>query len=346
MRLTIGMAHYDDFDGAYFTIQNIRKEMVFTGNIDLLNKIEFVVVDNNPESAHGLALEKFLKNNLPSTGDIRLIKMPGKSGTSITRNKIIDVASGDFVLVMDCHVMLCPTVPIIKKLFQFMEKNPDTKDIYSGPLVSDDMSAIHTHFNLNWSCGMWGQWGSTFACTCGQTFSGIKKDGNLKYMALVNQNTIKRCESCGKELPKIEANMWKRKIKELGYKELGWENNSQFSIPAQGLGLFFVKRDKWLRFNDHCRGFGGEEGYIHEKYRQNGRNAVCLSFLKWLHRFFRPEGVKYSLTDQDKLRNYILEFTELGLDIAPVIEHFSEIGVPSTSVDMFKKEAQEIYNRA
>ena len=37
MKLTIGMAHYDDFDGAYFTIQDIRKELIFNNYGHLLN---------------------------------------------------------------------------------------------------------------------------------------------------------------------------------------------------------------------------------------------------------------------------------------------------------------------
>ena len=80
-----------------------------------------------------------------------------------------------------------------------------------------------------------------------------------------------------------------------------------FEIPMQGLGLFFVRKAAWLKFNKHARGFGGEEGYIHEKYRKNGHKTLCLPFLKWLHRFGRPDGVKYPLTLNNKLRNYILE---------------------------------------
>ena len=42
MKLTIGMAHHSDFDGAYFTIQDIRKELLFNGRGDLLQNIEFM----------------------------------------------------------------------------------------------------------------------------------------------------------------------------------------------------------------------------------------------------------------------------------------------------------------
>ena len=72
------------------------------------------------------------------------------------------------------------------------------------------------------------------------------------------------------------------------------------------------------------RGFGGEEGYIHEKYRQAGHRTLCLPFLRWVHRFGRPNGVKYPLTIENKIRNYFLGHLELNLDINPIINHFKE----------------------
>ena len=96
-----------------------------------------------------------------------------------------------------------------------------------------------------------------------------------------------------------------------------------FEIPMQGLGAFACRRSAWLGFNPEFRGFGGEEGYIHEKFRQAGRRTLCLPWLRWMHRFGRPSGVPYRLTLDDKLRNYLIGHTELGLDLAPVLNHFS-----------------------
>jgi hypothetical protein len=104
-------------------------------------------------------------------------------------------------------------------------------------------------------------------------------------------------------------------------------DDEPFEIPAQGLGLFTCRREAWLGFNPHFRAFGGEEGYIHEKYRQHGRKTLCLPFLRWLHRFARPNGVKYTLTQEDKIRNYVLGFQELGLDLQPIHDHFASEGM-------------------
>ncbi|MDH3769286.1 MAG: hypothetical protein OES99_12670, partial [Gammaproteobacteria bacterium] len=97
-----------------------------------------------------------------------------------------------------------------------------------------------------------------------------------------------------------------------------------FEIPMQGLGLFSCRKDAWLGFNKKFRGFGGEEGYIHEKFRQADRRTLCLPFLRWLHRFARPNGVPYALRWEDRIHNYIVGFEDLNLDVEPVIDHFRE----------------------
>lgn len=105
-----------------------------------------------------------------------------------------------------------------------------------------------------------------------------------------------------------------------------------FDIPMQGLGVFSCRRRAWPGFNPAFRGFGGEEGYIHEKVRQHGGRTLCLPWLRWVHRFSRPKGVPYPLAVEDKFRNYIIGHTELGLDIAPAVEHFSQF-LPAATID-------------
>ncbi len=97
-----------------------------------------------------------------------------------------------------------------------------------------------------------------------------------------------------------------------------------FEIPMQGLGVFSCLKEAWLGFNPEFRGFGGEEGYIHEKFRQAGRRCLCLPWLRWVHRFSRPAYMKYTVTVEEKLRNYLIGHTELGLDLEPILRHFSE----------------------
>jgi hypothetical protein len=110
-----------------------------------------------------------------------------------------------------------------------------------------------------------------------------------------------------------------------GYDPRGWDQSGEaFEIPMQGLGVFSCLKEAWPGFHPGFRGFGGEEGYIHEKFRQAGGRCLCLPWLRWMHRFGRPAGVKYPLSIEDKLRNYVIGHAELGLDLTPVLEHFSQ----------------------
>lgn len=110
-----------------------------------------------------------------------------------------------------------------------------------------------------------------------------------------------------------------------GFDKRGAEvDNEPFEIPNQGLGLFGCFKKAWLGFNPLFRGFGGEEGYIHEKYRQAGRKTLCLPFLRWHHRWGNPNGAKYPNRLEDRLRNYVLGWTELGKPLDDVIEHFHQ----------------------
>jgi hypothetical protein len=122
-----------------------------------------------------------------------------------------------------------------------------------------------------------------------------------------------------------------------------------FEIPMHGCGLMSCRKDAWLGFNPQFRGFGGEEGYIHEKFRQAGRKVLCLPQLRWLHRFGRPGGVAYPLTRENKIRNYLLGRLELGQPYDDVLDHFapyctraafdrilSDLGLPSLTDHWFK----------
>tara|TARA_R110000824_G_scaffold128317_3_gene289109 strand:+ start:126 stop:1961 length:1836 start_codon:yes stop_codon:yes gene_type:complete len=320
MKLTIGMAHHTDYHGAYFTIQDIRKELIFNGREDLLDKIEFVVVENAPDNEHA----KALKGLQGDQNKIKIVDSSEVEGTCVAKNKIIEEASGDFVLGMDCHVMLCPTVKVIQALFDFMDANPDTNNLHHGPLIYDSLNHFSTHFNDIWSAEMWGQWGQAWTCECRDAnFTIVNREGKAQVLSLLKQEECTHCPSCKKEYPEIQYQQHEKAFLDQGCR-MSAEGDEPFEIPMQGLGLFFVRKDAWLKFNEHSVGFGGEEGYIHEKYRKNGHKTLCLPFLKWLHRFGRPEGVKYPLTLNDKLRNYILGFTELGMSLEPVRKHFMD----------------------
>jgi hypothetical protein len=277
MRLTIGMATYRDFDGVYFSLNSLRLY-----HADVMPKIELVVVDNDPDGPQGDRLRGFLANvadgagtfyppnqkpvrDFPQPYGVNYAGMPGNTGTSAPRDHIFKVATGDAVLVLDSHVLLWPDS--VSRLIQYYQRNADTRDLLSGPLVLDSLAGVHTHFADKWRDGMWGTW-----------------------------DTDPRGTSV---------------------------HNAPFEIPAQGHGLFSCRREAWLGFNPHFREFGGEEWYIHEKYRQAGAKCLCLPFLRWQHRFADPAGGRtYRRSVEGKIRNYVLGHQELGLPLDRLRRHF------------------------
>jgi hypothetical protein len=80
-----------------------------------------------------------------------------------------------------------------------------------------------------------------------------------------------------------------------------------FEIPMQGMGLLAFEKSAWKGINQNFKGFGGEEGYIAEKFRQWGGKNICLPKLKWNHRFGRPNGVQYPLILEDRILNDLIE---------------------------------------
>lgn len=104
-----------------------------------------------------------------------------------------------------------------------------------------------------------------------------------------------------------------------------------FPIPMQGLGVFACRKAAWPGFNPDFRGFGGEEGYIHDKFRQHGGQVVLLPALRWVHRFARPLGVPYAINWEDRFLNYLIGRDELNLSSDDVVQHMTEhLGVDHT----------------
>ena len=265
------MATYDDYDGLYFTIQSIRMY-----HPEILDDVEFVIVDNNPNSNHGNAVRKFCDSiNEP----IQYLPFEKYKSTTV-KNKVFELADTPYVICIDSHVMLVPNS--LKTLIEFYDSEEDGGNLIQGPLLYDDFKNISTHFDLKWDNYMWGVWGT---------------------------------DERGIDL-----------------------TSPPFEIPAQGCGLISSRKDSWLGYNKEFRGFGGEEGYIHEKYRKNGKKTLCLPFLRWMHRFNRPMGVTYPNNIKDRFKNYLIGFIELGINTKELENHFKNI----ISKDDIKKMKAEI----
>jgi hypothetical protein len=121
-----------------------------------------------------------------------------------------------------------------------------------------------------------------------------------------------------------------------------------FEIGMQGLGLFACRREAWPGLNPRFRGFGGEEGYLQEKVRQAGGQVLCHPAVGWAHRFTRPAGAPYHPSWEERLRNYLIGWSEIGWDTASIEDHFREefarVGMASNFAGVLEKTAREATN--
>lgn len=147
MFLTVGCAHFEDYDGVAFSIQALR-----LSEPELMGRVEFLVVDNNPDGAHGKAVKQFL-SWIPNA---RYIAAPEAVGTSAPRDRVFREAKGEVVLCMDCHVLL--RKGSLRRLLEYYEANPETRDLLSGPMWYDNLQQVSTHFKDEWRGEMWGTW--------------------------------------------------------------------------------------------------------------------------------------------------------------------------------------------
>jgi hypothetical protein len=125
-------------------------------------------------------------------------------------------------------------------------------------------------------------------------------------------------------------------------------DRAPFEVRMQGLGLFACRREAWPGINPRFRGFGGEEGYLHEKVRRAGGRVLCHRAVGWLHRFARPDGPPYGTCWEDLVRNYLIGWHEIGWDTAPVETHFREqferIGVADQFDELLRTTALQASN--
>lgn len=99
------------------------------------------------------------------------------------------------------------------------------------------------------------------------------------------------------------------------------DNAPPFEIWGTGCFMMACRKEAWPKFNEHFWGFGSEEGYIHEKVRQQGGKVLCCPWMKTWHSFM-PGSAKYALVRWHKLRNYVIGFQELGLPLDSIYAHY------------------------
>lgn len=147
-KLTVGMTTHDDYDGVYFTVQGLR-----LNHREVLDQMEFIIVDQNPGSAYG-ALTKRFADGIGA----RYFPQTDLKGPPHGRNLYFKEATARNVLSVDCHVLF--ENGSIAKLIEYFEMYSQTPDLLHGPLVYDDMQNVSTHWRPEWKPGAqnYGSW--------------------------------------------------------------------------------------------------------------------------------------------------------------------------------------------
>lgn len=146
MTLTISMAAYDDYDGVFFSVQSLRIHQ------DLPPNTEFLILDNNPESAHGKQLKHFAKD----VPNMRVVDVVDRQ-SSFVKYDAFKLAKGDIILGLDCHVLL--QTGFIKAMMEYWSWNPKSKNMLTGPLLYDSLKATSEQINPVWRGHDFGIWG-------------------------------------------------------------------------------------------------------------------------------------------------------------------------------------------
>ena len=142
MKLTIGMAAYENELEVWFTLQALRLYQDLTD-------VELLVVDNG-----GTANMKRTVRDCRA----RYEKYTDIVGTAAPRNKVFELAKGDFALCIDSHVMLAPRA--ITQLKWWLESHwEDARNLIHGPWLSSSMDGVITHYEPVWRGQQFGIWG-------------------------------------------------------------------------------------------------------------------------------------------------------------------------------------------
>lgn len=147
--LTIGMATFDDFSNLRSTIQAIR-----INNEALMPRVRFLVVDNNPRGKHTISGINFAQRVGPQC---TYVGYGERFGTCSPRQRVFESASTPWVLCIDSHVLLYPRA--LPALLEHIDKDPESNDLLSGPVVLDNLSTKYSQFDDVWRSQMRGTWG-------------------------------------------------------------------------------------------------------------------------------------------------------------------------------------------
>ena len=359
-KFSIGAACFRDIEGLTQTFASIRFALAYYDDLhgtDYFRSTEFIAIDNSPVIRDGgRPLEQYMSKIGGVYAECKV------QGTSAPRNMVFEVASGEVVLVIDCHLEFPPDA--IGNLWKWWEANPGFDGLVHGPLIDDQqfyfdekgvrrLAIMATHMNDEWRSAMWGTWGRAWQMGEGGTLiSVVDKGGRTEFIKLAMRSkggflmaAPAKCPITGVSLPPRLPMAGHEKILErAGFVPWGEKKGEVIDIPGHGMGLFCCRRDAWLPFPAECLGFGGEEMSSAELFRKNGRRVVCHSDIPWWHRWFRL-NTTYNPQHADTVRNHYWWDKKLQRGLMEVHAHYVGGGLITEEVWQAIMKSPEVSHR-
>ena len=302
--LTIGMPHFQDWEGAWGTIQSVLWEAVAAGISD---RIEILVVDQSPDSEAGKKLKGYLQGWVPRSKYVAQENL----GTAAGKSAVFANASGEWVLLLDCHAAL--KAGSLKKMFDWMVAHRFDGNLYGGvmefgagyqhhrQLIADVTQQMAVGPKMSRD-----EWQAVYPELSPHTI-----DGALAHVAAGHPPIAFIGTDHGYHTH-VDRVWQGDSLGRWATDQRGRDDDAApFAVDNLAGWFLFCRRDAWLRVNPYhplMRGFGGEEGVMTLAFEKAGRKSFVAPFARGSHRFGRADGVKFSLTIEDRIRNYTLAF--------------------------------------
>lgn len=146
-KLTIGWACYDDIEGAFWTATCLR--MYHLGNYRENKDVQLLMCDDLPAKTESL-------EQLASISGAKHVYCPKDKGPAHAKNSVFEHADGEYVLLLDSHVILQPFA--IDYILKGIEGDFVGKDMWCGPLLNENKDIIATHMEAKWNNDFFGSW--------------------------------------------------------------------------------------------------------------------------------------------------------------------------------------------
>lgn len=119
--------------------------------VDVIDQVEFLVIDNNPSGQHSAPLRQ-LCANIPNA---QYYPFSGYAGTAV-KDLIFRIATAELVLCLDSHVLVDrgAAAAVIK----WFDDDSHHADLLQGPLLTEDHQSAIVEMLPEWRTGMWGIW--------------------------------------------------------------------------------------------------------------------------------------------------------------------------------------------